>query len=225
MKSLALVLIGTLLCTLGSGARAQSQDQSRPQPSPERRFYAGVDLGQAELNRDYPQFYFGPRRERESLAWKIRFGYQFSPRFALEAAYTDFGEYDGSGMVILLPGAATAPPVALAPGDYTTSAKGMELSAVGTWPLGEVFYVTASGGIQRREFKSVFDPSLPYQPGFRARDGDLAVQLGAGFGFVLTDSLDVGVNWVSTRNLEGDTEYLENASDPTMITAGLRVKF
>ena len=217
MKPLALVLTGTLLCALGPGAQAQ--------PDANRRFYAGIDIGQAELNRDYPGSYFGPRRESESVAWKLRFGYQFSPRFALEAAYTDFGDYDGSGMVMLLPGAASPLPVALAPGDYTTSAKAMELSAVGTWPLGEVFYVSASAGIQRREFKSVFDPSTAYQPGFRAKDGDLATQLGMGFGFRLTDTFDIGANWVTTRNLEGDTEYLENASEPSSITVGLRIKF
>lgn len=210
MKSPALFVAAALGCALNAASHGQS--------ATDRRFYAGVDIGQAELDRAYPGFYFGPRRESESLSWKLRFGYQFSPRFALETAYTNFGDYDGSGMVVALP-------TVQAPGDYTTSVKGMELSAVGTWPLGEVFYLNATAGIQRREFRSSFDPSIPYQPGFRARDGDLAAQWGLGFGFRLTEALDAGVNWVTTQNIGGGVDYLENAADPSMVTAGLRVRF
>ena len=214
MKPTALALTGALLFTLGSGTRAQ--------PAPDRHFYAGIDIGQAELNPDHSEFHLGARRESKSTAWKLRFGYQFSPRFALEAAYTDFGDYDGSAMGIFVP---TAPVGALAPGDYTTSAKGMELSAVGTWPLGEVFYLGGAVGIQRREFKSVFEATTAYQPGFRVTDGDVATQLGLGFGFKLTDTFDVGVNWVTARKLRGDTDYAENASDPSMFSLGLRARF
>ncbi|MDF3020878.1 MAG: hypothetical protein K0Q92_2181 [Steroidobacteraceae bacterium] len=214
MKPTALALTGALLFTLGSGTRAQ--------PAPDRHFYAGIDIGQAELNPDHSESHLGARRERESTAWKLRFGYQFSPRFALEAAYTDFGDYDGSAMGIFVPTAAVG---ALAPGDYTTSAKGMELSAVGTWPLGEVFYLGGAVGIQRREFKSVFEATTAYQPGFRVTDGDVATQLGLGFGFKLTDTFDVGVNWVTARKLRGDTDYAENASDPSMVSLGLRARF
>jgi hypothetical protein len=214
MKPTALALTGALLFTLGSGTRAQ--------PAPDRHFYAGIDIGQAELNPDHSESHLGARRERESTAWKLRFGYQFSPRFALEAAYTDFGDYDGSAMGIFVPTAAVG---ALTPGDYTTSAKGMELSAVGAWPIGEVFYLSGAVGIQRREFKSVFEATTAYQPGFRVTDGDVATQLGLGFGFKLTDTFDVGVNWVTARKLRGDTDYAENASDPSMVSLGLRARF
>jgi len=33
------------------------------------------------------------------------------------------------------------------------------------------------------------------------------------------------VNWAVTRNLQGDTEYLENSADPSMVSLGLRVRF
>ena len=217
MKPIALAFAGAWLAALASGALAQ--------PGPDRHFYAGIDIGQARLNPDYSESYLGARRERESTAWKLRFGYQFSPRFALEAAYTDFGEYDGSAMGIFVPTAATAAVGALAAGDYTTSAKGMELSAVGTWPIGEVFYLSGAVGMQRREFKSVFEATTAYQPGFRITDGDVATQLGLGFGFKLTDAFDIGVNWVTTRKLRGDTDYAENASDPSMVSLGLRARF
>ena len=217
MKPIALALAGAWLAALASGTRAQ--------PGPDRHFYAGIDVGQAELNPDYSEFQLGARRERESTAWKLRFGYQFSPRVALEAAYTDFGEYDGTAVGIFVPTAGTAAVGAVAAGDYTTSAKGLELSAVGTWPLGEVFYLSGALGIQRREFRSVFDATTAYQPGFRVTDGDVAMQLGLGFGFTMTDAFDVGVNWVTGRKLRGDTDYAENASDPSVVTLGLRARF
>lgn len=216
MKSLLLVVLGALLCTAGTRGEAQ--------PAAERRFYAGVDLGEARINRDWPDIFFTPGQERESPAWKVRFGYQFTPRFSLETAYTDFGDYRGAGIVIMLPGAPT-PPVIFAPGEYRTSAKGIELSAVGTWPVGERFYLSASAGIIRREMKSRYDATLPLQPGFRARDGDLGMQLGAGAGFKLNDVLDLGINWVGTRKLDGDARYFENASDPSLMSLGLRVRF
>ena len=217
MKLVALAFAGAWLAALASGAQAQ--------PGPDRHFYAGIDIGQAELNPDHSEAHLGVRRERESTAWKLRFGYQFSPRFALEAAFTDFGEYDGAAMGIFVPTAGAAAVGALAAGDYTTSAKGMEVSAVGTWPLGESFYLSGTVGLQRREFKSAFEATTAYQPGFRVTDGDVATQLGLGVGFKLTDTFDIGVNWVGGRKLRGDTEYVENASDPSMVTLGLRARF
>lgn len=217
MKPIALAFAGAWLATLASGAQAQ--------PGQDRHFYAGMDIGQAELNPDYSKLYLAVRRERESTAWKLRFGYQFSPRFALEAAYTDFGEYDGAATGIFVPAANTTAVGALAAGDFTTSVKGMELSAVGTWPLGESFYLSGAVGIQRREFKSVFEATTAYQPAFRAKDGDVATQVGLGIGFKLTDTFDIGVNWVTARKLRGDTDYKENASDPSMVSLGLRARF
>jgi Outer membrane protein beta-barrel domain len=207
------LLLGALLC--GASGIAPAQDQ-------ERRFYLGLDLGQGQIDRDYPAYSHGPRSNRESAAWKLRFGWALSPHWSFEAGYTDYGDYDGSFVIIY-----TGPlnqPIAAAPGDYSTSAKGFDLSTVGTWPLGEKFYLNASAGLLRREMKTVYAPFLTGAPGFRGKDGDLAIQYGMGFGFKLTDAWDLGVSWTTSDNLEGDFEFIENESDPTLLSLGIRYR-
>lgn len=218
MKTPALLLTGALLWAAAGASHAQS--------AAERRFFAGIDVGQARINRDVPANSFGVGTDRDSTSWKLSFGYEFSPRFALEAAYTDFGDYDASELVALPAGASlSTAAAAAAPGDFRTSAKGMELAAVFSQPVGEAFYVSASVGLQRREFKTVFDPTMPNQPGLRIKDGDVGIRLGAGFGFRITEALDIGVNWAHTQHLKGDIDYLENEADPSMTSLGLRARF
>lgn len=208
------LLLGALLCGMSAPALAQDQD---------RRFHVGVDLGQGRIRRDYSEYPGGPNAERDSAAWKLRFGWRMSRHWSFEAGYTDFGDYDGSFPVMYVPGPADGP-VAIAPGDYTTSAKGFDILAVGTWPLGDTFYLNASAGLMRREMKTNFETLVPGAPIYRGKDGDLAAELGLGFGFSLGEAWDIGVNWATTRNLEGDFEFLQNESDPTMLSLGLRYR-
>jgi opacity protein-like surface antigen len=207
-----------LLCIAGTAAAEPA----------ERRFYAGLDVGQAQLNRDRPDF-IDPRSDGESPGWKLRFGIQFSPYWSVEAGYTDFGHYDGSLTIFAVPGASPIPAViggaALAPGDLRTKARGIDLSTVFHWPVGESFYVQAAAGLQRREMKTEVESVIIDAPDFRASDGDLALLLGAGLGFHVNDVMDIGVHWASTRNLEGDFEYFENDADPSLVSLGMRFRF
>jgi hypothetical protein len=208
------VVLGALLCGIAAPSHAQAAD---------RHFYVGVDLGQGRIDRQYPGYTESPGSNAESFAWKLRFGWRLSPHWSFEAGYTDFGDYDGALMFayptllpLVDPGSAI-----FAAGDFSTSAKGLDVSAVGTWPIGESFYLCATAGLMRREMKSTHDPYTPGTPAFRAKDGDLAAQYGVGFGFRLSEAWDLGVNWVTTSNLEGDFEFLENQSDPGMLSVGV----
>jgi hypothetical protein len=206
-----------LLCTAGVAAAEPA----------ERRFYAGLDLGQARLNRDTGGF-VQPSSDGETLGWKLRFGLQLSRHWSLEAGYTDFGSHEGSQGVFFVPGGSLVPAsvagAALAPGDLRTTAKGIDLSAVFHWPIGESFYLQATAGLQRREFKTSIESVITDAPDFRARDGDLASLIGAGFGFRINEITDIGVNWMRSSNLEGDFEYFENRSDPSLVSVGVRLR-
>lgn len=204
-----------LLCALPGCALAQ--------PPADRPFYLGVDLGPARLEREYPEFGASPGSERDAPGWKLSFGYRFSPYLALEVAHTSFGSYRGSTpLAFPVDGSGGGAAVDAA---HTTSAKGIDLSLEGTWPLGETFYLNASAGLVRREFKTLLHAAFLGANSFRARDGDIGTQLGFGFGFHVNDALDIGARWVTTRNLQGDMEYPENAADPEMAAVGVRLRF
>ncbi len=212
-----ILALGALLCGIAAPALAQG---------PDRHFYVGVDLGQGRIERQFPGYTDSPGGNAESLAWKLRFGWQLSPNWSFEAGYTDFGDYDGALMFafptalpLVDPGSAI-----FAAGDFSTSAKGFDVSAVGTHPMGEVFYLSASAGLIRREMKTTHDPLMPGLPAFRAKDGDLAFQYGVGFGFHLNEAWDLGVNWLKTSNLDGDFEFAENQADPAVLSAGVRYR-
>lgn len=209
-----LLMLGALSCGIAIPAVSQDQD---------RRFHLGLDVGQGSINRKNSAYTVAPGGDRTSTGWKLRFGWTLSPHWSFEAAYTDFGDYEGSRPMLAIPGAADEP-ITLAQGDLTTSARGFEVSAIGTWPIGEYFYMHASAGLLRRELRTVIESYLPPSPPFRANDGDLAVQYGIGVGFRLNESWDVGLNWTATSRIEGDSEFLENQADPTMVSVGARYR-
>lgn len=215
MKTPAISIATALLCVFAADASGQDADSTQG-----RHFFVGADLGQAHLNRRWSDLeVFG--KGGNATAWKLRFGYRFSRHFALEAALADFGSYDGAELVAY---PADSPLGGVAPGEFTTRAKTMGINAVGIWPLGEHFFLTAQAGLARREFKTTYAPWLQDSPGFRANDGDLGLVTGAGVGFNLGESLDLTVEWLKTDNLEGDMEYRPNHADPSMVTMGLRYK-
>lgn len=213
MKSPTL-LLGALLGAMAAPVLAQDQD---------RRFYLGLDAGQARIHRDYPEYSSGAGDDGESAAWKLRLGWRLSSHWSFEVGYTDFGDYDGSFPILLGAGPADEP-LAIAPGDFSTSAKGFDLSAVATWPIGERFYLSTSAGLVRRELQTRYDAAIYGIPRFRGKDGDLAAQYGVGFGFSLDEAWDIGLSWLTTRNLEGDFEFLQNQSDPSMLSLGVRFR-
>jgi opacity protein-like surface antigen len=200
------LLPGALLCSIAGTAAAQSAD---------RDFYLSADLGQAEVDRRWPQV---EDRNDDDFAWKLRFGYRFSRHVSLEAAFTNFGEYHGLFYFSVFPGA-------IGSGDYTTSAKSIDLSVVGSWPLGRVVYLKAAVGLTNREYKTVYAPVFAGAPSARGTDGDLGIQYGAGLGFTLSESLDVSLDWATTGNLEGDIGFPQNDLDPSLLSVGLRFKF
>lgn len=206
----ATLATGALLCFFTGISCAQS--------AAPRKFYLGIDLGRAQVNPHWPEFRAPGEHD---LGWKLRLGYQFTPGFSLEAAYTHFGEYQGSVPTLFTPASSGT---AVAPGDFRTAASGMEVSGVGTFPLGEHFYVNASLGLARREFKTRLEPFFVGMPPGRLADGDLAVQLGAGFGFRMNQALDIGFSWVTTDNLAGDVQFRQNDANPEMVSLGLRFR-
>jgi hypothetical protein len=214
MKSPLLVLVAAL-CS--SAALAQDAD---------RHFYFGVDAGQGRIHRANPGYTDSPGGNAKSFAGRLLFGWRLSPHWSFEAGYADLGDYHGTLMSVLPTTLPHADPGggASAPGDFSTSVKGFAVSAVSTWPLGRSFYVSATVGLMRREMQTRNGPSAPYLPAGRLKDGDLAASYGAGFGWRLTDVYDIGVNWLSTRNLEGGFEFPENESDPAMLSVGMRFR-
>jgi hypothetical protein len=82
MKRSIIVVLGLMFCA--ESAFAQQA----------HKWYAGVDIGQAELSRsatgEVADF------DNKSTSYTLRGGYRFSRFYALEAGYSDLGEWHGS---------------------------------------------------------------------------------------------------------------------------------
>jgi OOP family OmpA-OmpF porin len=77
------ILVGLGLMLLAGSAFAQ-------QP---RKWYAGLDIGQTQLNRGGEDGVDLSGLDDKSTAWSVLAGYRFTRFFALEAGYTDLGEF------------------------------------------------------------------------------------------------------------------------------------
>ena len=106
--------------------------------SPDSGFYVGGHIGQAEAKDACDGLAAGVSCDDKDTAWRILGGYQFNRNLAIEGAYTDLGELSASA-----PGASGS-----------AEANALELTGVGSFPLGNPFSVYGKAGIYRGEVDS-----------------------------------------------------------------------
>ena len=106
-----------------------------------RKWYAGLDIGQTQLNRAGGEDVDLSGLDDKSASWTLLAGYRFSRFFALEAGYTDLGEFSDQ--------------------DFSSSTRGILINSRGILPIGKHFELDLSFGLvwMKREltFGSVSD--------------------------------------------------------------------
>jgi hypothetical protein len=124
----------------------------------------------------------------ESNAFSLRAGYRFTPFFALEAGYTDVGDFSSS-FDSLCPNPTLAPCPS-----YTSSTtfRGLQFIA-------EHFQLKASAGAFYRQMKATVDSTLYGHSSDTENNSDFV--FGAGIGIPVNDHLDISIDWTRYRLL------------------------
>jgi len=92
-----------------------------------RKWYAGLDIGQTQLNRGGGDGVDLSGLDDKSTSWSLLAGYRFSRFFALEAGYTDLGQFSDQ--------------------DFSSSSWGFMVNTRGILPIGKHFELDLLFGI------------------------------------------------------------------------------
>jgi len=209
--------IGTTsaLITMGAGlATAQAAELAG--------WYGGVNLGRSDLklNGGDVDGVFANQGlttsssiDRHDTAWSLNLGYSFTPNFALESGYVDFGEYNFNST-------ASAPAADTINGRY--KAYGYNLSAVGILPLQQGFSIYGKAGLlrSRADFGANSMGIVPVSDSTHwGTDGTF----GAGAGYDFTKNITGKLEWNRYLNV-GDSNAT-GRGDIDLYTAGVAYKF
>lgn len=169
--------------------------------SPDSGFYVGGHLGQAEA-KDACDGVSGPgiSCDDKDTAWRILGGYQFNRNLSIEGAYTDLGEVSASG-----PG-----------GSASAEADALELSGVGSFPLGNAFSVYGKAGIYRGEVKgSALGAGT-------TDESNTDFTFGAGVKFDMTQNVALRAEWQRYNDMGGDDT---GETDVDVLSVGVQYRF
>jgi hypothetical protein len=127
-------------------------------------------------------------------AWRVYAGYQLMPHLAIEAGYTDFGEVRAR-----LEGNVADITAFLASANqlHPHSAKGLEVSLHGLYPVTQRISIGGRGGILR--WRSSYLATNLDGEFNRFNDDGAGAFLGAGVEFAVHRALSVGVDWTHYR--------------------------
>lgn len=157
------------------------------------RGYVGLNLGQAEFDTNCRA---GFACETDDFGYKIYAGGRVNQIFGVELGLIDFGK------------------VARLGGD--TKAYGLNLSLVGTIPLGEM--ATIFGKVGTTLARTNVSSSIPgYAQG---REDDFGLSYGLGVGFNVTPRVQVVGEWERHR-----LDFKDGAESVSLYTVGLRYRF
>ena len=210
-------VLGTIV-VLSAAATAHAQS------SGPARFYAGFDLGRAHYSRvaDQAGFLEGSGSGAD-LAWKARVGWQLSKYFAVEASYADLGRFDAEEGTACPAAGGPCPPVPV-----STHIRAAGIAGIASWPLGDHFRLNASLGLLHRQTGSDVK-DVPGPARWRPSDTDIAGLLGVGTSYVLTERIEVGLEWSRTYSLDyrqtADDHVVYNDGESRLLSAGVRVRF
>ena len=145
------------------------------------QWYAGASLGQSKM-KDASSQLVGTSFEDTDTAFKVYGGYQFHRNVGVEFGYINFGTFKGSG---------SAPTFGALSDNW--KATGINVSAVGTWPLTNEFSLLGRVGLTRWSVDDNFSTTLT-GPGSAKENG-------------IDPSLGFGAQYAFTRQLVGRVEY------------------
>ena len=133
------------------------------------QWYAGGSFGQSKM-KDAGSQLFGTSFDDTDTAFKVYGGYQFHRNVGVEFGYINFGTFKGSGSI---GGTALSD---------NWKANGINVSAVGTWPLANEFSLLGKLGFTRWSVDDKF--SVGAASGSAKENGiDLSLGIGAQYAF------------------------------------------
>jgi OOP family OmpA-OmpF porin len=195
-KLLAVVLLGSSGLITASQVSAQAQQ-------PAAGFYVGGSVGQSSFDKDIVrELITSGRVDTSDTGFKVFGGYQFNRNFGLELAYVDLGKSRYSGF-------AGPDPVIGGKVEVT----GVNLSAIGAWPVAPNFDVFGKIG-----FLSWEDKASDVTAGDPFSDKIDGTDLSFGF----------GANWHLTKNVRLRVEWERFRVDDTdadLFSVGAVYKF
>jgi OOP family OmpA-OmpF porin len=191
------------------------------QAAPREGFFLGVDAGKSTIDLfSAGSLSLVERGDDTSTSFKFRIGYRFSRYFTLETGYADLGNFSAELFV----------PCPAVVGidcsfDVDTGINGAFVNAIGTLPVSEHVYLSATLGLffHQVESTTVIGSAAPE----RATDSGEVALYGIGIGFPIDERFEITVDVMRT----GDINFTY-ASAPsftggefTTISAGARFIF
>lgn len=166
MKTRLIVALGLFAC--GGSAVAQ----------PPHKWYAGIDVGEALLDRRSEHSEQIRNADETAFSYSLMAGYRFSRYFALEAGYTDLGEFSAS----------PDPSV-----DATATSRGFMLNTKVIWPVARHLELEfLAGGFWRYT-----DLSVSGSVNGASSDHGFASRLGFGASVPINDHFAFEFAWVN----------------------------
>ncbi len=200
--SIAIVALAAAAPTL-AGAQATMAPEAGP--------YVGAAIGESKAKDacdGLSGIGFVGNCDEKDTAWKVFAGYQFNRYWGLELGWTDLGESKASGTVGGVPATARA------------EVKGVELTAVGTVPIGERFSLFGKVGAYRWDVDSrATVGAVTTAPD----DTGTNFTYGVGLGFHINRNLSIRAEWQRYNDV-GDNATT-GRSDINLISAGAVFKF
>jgi OmpA-OmpF porin, OOP family len=170
-------------------------------------WYAGLGVGRthaAYTEEDFSADFSGDMNNRFS-GWRFLFGYRISERWAVEAAYTDFGRTKTSN------GSNLGVPV-----DFNVDGQAASLSLAASWPFHARAALVAKWG-----FTSWKDTVASDQTGASAdTDSGTDSVYGLGLRYTVGPGFDVGLDWESYQDIDD-----EEPTDVDVISVGMIFRF
>ncbi len=185
-RLLAVVLLGS------SGLITASQASAQVQQS-QAGFYVGGSVGQSSFDKEIVrELLTSGRVDTSDTGFKVFGGYQFNMNFGLELAYVDLGKASYSGF-------AGSAPVTGGKVEVT----GVNLSAIGAWPVAPNFDVFGKIGFLSWEDKaSDVTGGVPFSDKIDGTD----LSFGFGAAWHLTRNVRLRVEWERFRVDDTDAD-------------------
>jgi len=215
MRTESIALLATLLGATSATAIAQSP--TRPQ-----KFYVGLQLGQSELDRERSDLnvVFDDRDN----AFTLLAGYRFSRFYALEAGYTDLGEFTAE-----FRNPCPGVPGLVCPSDIgKTAVESFFLNNIVIWPIADHFHLKAVLGMNWHELSGSLARASGSTTTFSDSSG--SYNFGLGIGVPVNDRLELGLDVTMYRALTFDLGFNEPFDlvyepDVTVVLLGVRYRF
>ena len=154
-----------------------------PAWSQDAGFYLGASIGQSQA-KDTCDDSAGFSCDDQDTAWKVFAGYQFNRHLAVEAGYTDLGEFGLSGV---LGGVSVR---------GTIEVTAFELMGVGSFPVAERFSLYGKLGLYRAETEQTITGTFgPVTRTDSVSESNTDLTFAFGARFDITRNLGIRAEW------------------------------